>query len=60
MNQNSVHKEIKSRLKLGNACFHSVPNALSSSLLSKCVKIKIYRIIMLPVYYMIVKVGHSH
>ena len=29
-------------LKLGNACYHSVQNLLSSSLLSKNVKIKIY------------------
>jgi hypothetical protein len=33
-NQNSVKEEIKSRLKLGNACYWSVQNLLSSSLLS--------------------------
>ena len=33
-NQNSIQEEIKSRLKLGNACYHSVQNLLSSSLLS--------------------------
>jgi hypothetical protein len=32
-NQNSIQKEIKSRLKSGNACYHSVQNLLSSSLL---------------------------
>ena len=48
-NQNSIQKEIKSRLKLGNACYHSVQNLLSSSLLSKNLKIKIYRTIILPV-----------
>jgi hypothetical protein len=48
-NQNSVHEEIKSRLKSGNACYHSMQNLLSSSLLSKCVKITIYRTIMLLV-----------
>jgi hypothetical protein len=32
-----------------NACCHSVQNLLSSSLLSKSVKIKIYRTIILPV-----------
>ena len=48
-NQNSTQKEIKSRLKLGNACYHSVQNLLSSSLLSKNLKIKIYRTIILPV-----------
>jgi hypothetical protein len=48
-NQNSIHEEIKRRLKSGNTCYHSVQNLLSSSLLSKNVKIKIYRTIMLPV-----------
>ena len=48
-NENSVQKEIKSGLKLGNACYHSVQNLLSSSLLSKNFKIKIYRTIILPV-----------
>ena len=31
--QNSIHEKIKSRLKLGNACYYSVQNLLSSSLL---------------------------
>ena len=48
--QNSIQEEIKSRLKSGNACYHSVQNLFfSSSLRSKCLKIKIYRIIFLPV-----------
>jgi len=42
-------KEIKCSLKSGNACCHSVQNLLSSSLLSKNIKIKIYRTIILPV-----------
>jgi hypothetical protein len=33
--QNSIQEEIKSRLKLGNACYHSVQNLLSSRLLLK-------------------------
>ena len=33
----------------GNACYHSVQNILSSSLLSKSLKITIYRTIILPV-----------
>jgi len=33
--QNSIQEEIKSRLKLGNACYYSVYNLLSSRLLSK-------------------------
>ena len=48
-NQNSIPEEMKSRLRLGNACYHSVHNLLSSRLLSKNLKIKIYRSIMLPV-----------
>jgi hypothetical protein len=47
--QNSFHEEIKNRLKLENACYHSVKNLLSSSLLSKNLKIKIYRTIILTV-----------
>ena len=42
-NQNLIQKEIKGRLKLGNPCYHSVQNLLSSSLLSTNLKIKIYR-----------------
>ena len=48
-NQYSIHEEIKSRLNSGNVCFRSVQNPLSSSLLSKNLKIKIYRNIILPV-----------
>jgi len=48
-NQNSIPEEIKSRLKSGNACYHSVQNLLFSRLLSENLKIKIYRTIMLPV-----------
>ena len=48
-NQNSIQEEIKSRMMSGNACYHSVQNLLSSSLLSKNLKIKIYRTIILPV-----------
>ena len=48
-NQNSNQEEINSRLKLGNACYYSVQNLLSSSVLSKKLKIKTYRAIILPV-----------
>ena len=41
-NQNSIAEEIKSRLKSGNACYHSVQNLLSSRLRSKNLKVKIY------------------
>jgi hypothetical protein len=48
-NRNSVHEETKSRLKLGNACYHSVQNLLSFRLLSKNTKIRVYRTVVLPV-----------
>jgi len=46
--QNSIQKEIKSRLKSGNAYYHSVQNLLSSSLLSTNTKINTYITIILP------------
>ena len=49
INQNSIQEEIKSGQKLGNACYYSVQNLPSSRLLSKNLKIKIYRIIILSV-----------
>ena len=48
-NQNSIQEEIKKRLKSGNACHYSALNLSSSSLLTKNVKVKIYRTIILPV-----------
>ena len=48
-NQYSIQEEIKSRLKSGNACYYSVQTLLSSSLLSKNLKIEIYRTIIVPV-----------
>ena len=47
--QNSIPEGIKSRLKSGDVCHHSVQNLLYSSLLSKIFKIKIHRTITLPV-----------
>jgi hypothetical protein len=47
--QNLVQEEIKRRLNSGNACYHLVQNILSSRLLSKNVKIRIYKKIILPV-----------
>jgi hypothetical protein len=58
-NQNSVQEEIKSRLRSGNDCYHLVQNLLSTSLLSKNLKINIYRTIILPVVCMGVKLGRS-
>ena len=50
-NRNSIQEEIKGRLKSGNACCHSVRNVLSSSLLSRNLKCKVYRTIILLVLY---------
>jgi hypothetical protein len=49
INQNLIHEEIRSRSNSDTACHHSVQNLLSSHLLSKNVKIKIYKTIILPV-----------
>jgi hypothetical protein len=46
--QNCIHEEIKSRLSLGNACYHSVQSLLISFQLSRNVKVKIYKTIILP------------
>ena len=45
-NQNSIQEEIKCRLKAGNSCYYSVQTLL---FLSKNLKIKIYKTIILPV-----------
>jgi hypothetical protein len=48
-NQNLIQEVIKRRLNLGNACYHSVQNFLSSWLRPKIIKIRIYKTIILPV-----------
>jgi hypothetical protein len=51
-NQNLIQEEIKRILNSGNACYHLVQKLLSSCLLSKKVKISIYKtIILLVVLY---------
>jgi hypothetical protein len=47
--QNHMHEEINSGLNSGNACCRSVHSLLSSRLLSRKLKVKIYRTIILPV-----------
>jgi glutamate synthase domain-containing protein 1 len=48
-NQNLIQEEIKRRLNSGNACYHSVQNLLSFRLLSKSIKTRIYKTVILPV-----------
>jgi hypothetical protein len=51
-NRNLIQEEIKRRLNSGNACYQSVQYLLSSRLLSRNIKIKIYKtIILLVVLY---------
>jgi hypothetical protein len=47
--QKDIHDEIKRRFISGNACYYSVQNLLSSHLISKNLKIKIYKNVILPV-----------
>jgi len=56
-NQNSIAEEIKSRLRSGNACYYSVQNLFSSRLLSKNLKMKVYRNIICLLFCMGVKLG---
>jgi hypothetical protein len=44
-----MHEEIKSRLNSGNACCHSVQSLLASRLLSRNLKVKIYKTIIVSV-----------
>jgi hypothetical protein len=60
VNQNCIHEEIKSRLNLGNACYQSVQCLLSYHLLSKILKIKIYKTLILLLFYIVVKLCISH
>jgi hypothetical protein len=48
-NQNLIQEEMKRRLNLAKACYHSVQNLLSSRLLYKNLKIRIYKTIILPI-----------
>jgi hypothetical protein len=47
--QNCMHREINSRQNSGNSCYHLVQSLLSSCLLSRNLKVKIYKTIILPV-----------
>jgi hypothetical protein len=63
--QNCIHEEIESGINSGNCCYHSVQSLLSSRLLSRNVKVKIYKTIILPVvlygcetWYLTLREGH--
>ncbi|KAJ4436762.1 hypothetical protein ANN_16894 [Periplaneta americana] len=48
-NINDTREEIKYRINMGNACYYSVEKLLSSILLSKNLKVRIYKTVILPV-----------
>jgi hypothetical protein len=48
-NQNLIQEEVKRRLNSGNAFYHSVLNLLSSCLLSKNVKVRIHKTVIVHV-----------
>ncbi|KAJ4449326.1 hypothetical protein ANN_00724 [Periplaneta americana] len=51
-NINDTREEIKHRINMGNACYYSVEKLLSSSVLSKNLKVRIYKtVILLVVLY---------
>ena len=48
-NTNNMREEIKRRINIGKACYYSLEKILSSRLLSKKLKVKTYKTIILPV-----------
>ncbi|KAJ4430067.1 hypothetical protein ANN_22276 [Periplaneta americana] len=46
---NDTREEIKRRINMGNTCYYSDEKLLSSSLLSKSLKVRIYKTVILPV-----------
>jgi hypothetical protein len=59
-NQNCFHERIKNRLNSGNSCYHADQNCLSFCLLSRNIKVKIYKAVILCIFCMGVKPGLSH
>ena len=48
-NTNDIREEIKHRIDMGNACYYSIDKILSSRLISKKLKVKTYKTIILPI-----------
>jgi len=55
-----MHKEIKGIVNSGNVCQHLAQNLLSSLLLPMNVHIKICKVCLLFLFYVGVKLDHSH
>ncbi|KAJ4429113.1 hypothetical protein ANN_26114 [Periplaneta americana] len=48
-NINDTREKIKHRINMGNACYYSTEKLLSSNLLSKNLKVNVYKTVILPV-----------
>ena len=48
-NTKDILEEIKRRINMGNACYYSLQKIFSSRLLSKKLKVKTYKTIILPI-----------
>jgi hypothetical protein len=59
-NRNCIHEEMKSRLISSNACYNSVQNRLSCSLLPQHIKIKIYKLYFCLLFSLRLQLGLSH
>ena len=59
-NQNSILEEIKSRLKSGNACYHSVQNLWSSCFLPKNIILSYSKLQFCLLFCTGVKLGRWH
>ena len=47
-NTNDIREVVKRRINMGNACYYSLEKIVSSRLLSEKLKVKAYKIIILP------------
>jgi hypothetical protein len=56
-NKYLIPQEFKSRLYSGNTCYHPVKNLLSFHLLSKNVKIKMYKTVIFTVVFYVCNLG---
>jgi hypothetical protein len=55
-----MHEDIKDRINSGNACYHSFQSLLSSRLLSRNVKVTMYKTVTFRLFSVSVKRGLSH
>ena len=56
---NGIHKEIKHRINMGNACYYSLEKILLSYQLTKKLKVNTYKLLYYQLYCMVMKLGLS-